>query len=116
MKNEACKPSHAWRSNGIAAQILECDPDELLAMARRVPSILANIIKRHPVEMSSLLRTDNGLSTEDMDHFLGQDLVRGAAIKTSACRNHSARRNVDELLQFCWWNLPGQTQSISAPD
>ena len=48
------------------AQILECDPDELLAMAGRVPSDLADIIKRHPVEMSALLRTANGLGAEDL--------------------------------------------------
>ena len=48
------------------AQIIECDPDELLAMAGRVPSDLADIIKRHPVEMSALLRTANGLSAEDI--------------------------------------------------
>lgn len=48
------------------ANILECDPDELLAMAGRVPSDLADIIKRHPVEMSALLRTANGLSAEDL--------------------------------------------------
>ena len=46
------------------AQIIECDPDELLAMAGRVSSDLADIIKRHPVEMSTLLRTANGLSAE----------------------------------------------------
>lgn len=46
------------------AQILGCDPDELLAMAGRVPSDLAEIIKRHPVEMSALLRTANGLTAE----------------------------------------------------
>lgn len=48
------------------AHILECDPDELLAMAGRVPSDLADIIKRQPVEMSALLRTANGLSAEDL--------------------------------------------------
>ena len=48
------------------AQIIECDPDELLAKAGRVPSDLAEIIKRHPVEMSALLRTANGLSAEDI--------------------------------------------------
>ena len=48
------------------AKIIECDPDELLAMAGRVPSDLADIIKRHPVEMSALLRTANGLSAEDI--------------------------------------------------
>jgi hypothetical protein len=48
------------------AQILQCDPDELLAMAGRVPSDLADIIKRHAVEMSALLRTANGLSAEEL--------------------------------------------------
>ena len=48
------------------ARILECDPDELLAMAGRVPSYLADIIARNPVEMSALLRTANGLSAEDL--------------------------------------------------
>nr|MBA3326325.1 helix-turn-helix domain-containing protein [Paracoccaceae bacterium] len=48
------------------AQIIGCDPDKLLAMAGRVPSDLADIIKRHPVEMSALLRTANGLSAEDL--------------------------------------------------
>jgi transcriptional regulator with XRE-family HTH domain len=48
------------------AQIIECDPDQLLAMAGRVPSDLADIIKRHPVEMSALLRTANGLTAEDL--------------------------------------------------
>lgn len=48
------------------ARILECDPDELLAMAGRMPSDLAEIIKRQPVEMSALLRTASGLSPEDL--------------------------------------------------
>jgi transcriptional regulator with XRE-family HTH domain len=48
------------------AGIIEFDPDELLAMAGRMPSDLADIIKRHPVEMSALLRTANGLSAEDI--------------------------------------------------
>lgn len=48
------------------AEILGCDPDELLAMAGRMPSDLADIIKRQPVEMSALLRTANGLSPEDL--------------------------------------------------
>jgi HTH-type transcriptional regulator, competence development regulator len=48
------------------AQIIERDPDELMAMAGRVPSDLAAIIKRRPVEMSALLRTANGLSAEDL--------------------------------------------------
>jgi HTH-type transcriptional regulator, competence development regulator len=48
------------------AKIIECDPDMLLGMAGRVPSDLAEIIKRHPVEMSALLRTANGLSAEEL--------------------------------------------------
>ncbi len=48
------------------AQIIECDADELLGMAGRVPADLADIIKRNPVEMSALLRTANGLSAEDL--------------------------------------------------
>ena len=48
------------------AQILECDPDELLAMAGRVPSDLTEIIKRQPVEVSALLRTVKGLHAEDI--------------------------------------------------
>lgn len=48
------------------AQILECDLDELLAMAGRVPSDLADIIKRHPVEMAALLRAASTIKiTED---------------------------------------------------
>ena len=35
-------------------------------MAGRVPSDIADIIKRHPIEMSALLRTANGLSAEDL--------------------------------------------------
>ena len=48
------------------AQIIGGDPDELLAMAGRVPSDLADIIKRHPIEMSALLRTANGLSAKEI--------------------------------------------------
>jgi transcriptional regulator with XRE-family HTH domain len=48
------------------ASIIECDPDELLALAGRVSSDIADIIKRHPVELSALLRTTNGLSGEDI--------------------------------------------------
>ena len=54
------------------AKIIECDPDKLLGMAGRVPADLADIIKRHPVEMSALLRTANGLSAEDIAR-LAQD-------------------------------------------
>lgn len=48
------------------ARIFERDPDELLALAGRVSSDLADIIKRHPVEVSALLRTAKGLTAEDL--------------------------------------------------
>jgi transcriptional regulator with XRE-family HTH domain len=48
------------------AKIIECDPDRLLAMAGRVPSDLADIIRRQPVEMSALLRTVKGMNAEDL--------------------------------------------------
>jgi len=54
------------------AQIIECDPDELLAMAGRVPSDLAEIIKRHPVELAALLRTTKGLSADDIARLARQ--------------------------------------------
>ena len=48
------------------AAILECDPEELMALAGRLSADLSDIIKRHPVEMSALLRSVNGLSAEDL--------------------------------------------------
>src|SRR5215469_9433456 len=42
------------------AEILDSDPDELLARAGRVSSDLSDIIKRRPVEFSALLRTAKG--------------------------------------------------------
>jgi HTH-type transcriptional regulator, competence development regulator len=47
------------------AQIIECDPDQLLAMAGRVPADIAEIIRRRPVELAALLRTANGLSQDE---------------------------------------------------
>ncbi|MDR6304609.1 transcriptional regulator with XRE-family HTH domain [Nitrobacter vulgaris] len=48
------------------AKVIDCDVDELLARAGRVSSDLSDIIKRHPVELAALLRTTNGLTTEDI--------------------------------------------------
>lgn len=48
------------------AQIIECDPDELLALAGRMPSDLADIIKRAPVEVSALLRTTSGMTRDEI--------------------------------------------------
>jgi transcriptional regulator with XRE-family HTH domain len=48
------------------AQIIKCDPDDLLARAGRVSSDLSDIIKRRPIEMAALLRTTKGLKAEDI--------------------------------------------------
>jgi transcriptional regulator with XRE-family HTH domain len=48
------------------AEILNRDPDELLALAGRVSSEITDIIKRHPVELAALLRTTKGLSAVDI--------------------------------------------------
>src|SRR5262245_2082478 len=48
------------------AQVIGCDVDELLARADRVASDLSEIIKRHPVELGSLLRNTKALTSEDI--------------------------------------------------
>jgi transcriptional regulator with XRE-family HTH domain len=48
------------------AKIIECDSDDLLARAGRVSSDISEIIKRHPVELSALLRTTKGLTARDI--------------------------------------------------
>jgi HTH-type transcriptional regulator, competence development regulator len=45
------------------ARFIERDPDELLAMAGRVSSDILEIIKHHPMELSTFLRS---LSDEDI--------------------------------------------------
>ena len=48
------------------ADTLGFDRDELLALAGRVSSDLTDIIRRHPRELASFLRSANGLTTEQM--------------------------------------------------
>ena len=48
------------------AKILGRDPDELLALAGRVSSDLTEIIRQHPREMASFLRSANGLTADQM--------------------------------------------------
>jgi transcriptional regulator with XRE-family HTH domain len=48
------------------AKIIGRDADELLALAGRVASDLAEIIKRNPREMATFLRAANGLTAEEM--------------------------------------------------
>jgi transcriptional regulator with XRE-family HTH domain len=51
------------------AKIIGHDADELLALAGRVASDLADVIKRHPREMASFLRSADGLTAEEMGRF-----------------------------------------------
>src|SRR5690349_12513225 len=48
------------------AEIIECDPDDLLARAGRVSSDITDIIKRQPIQLAALLRTTKGFSAEDI--------------------------------------------------
>src|SRR5690242_6332319 len=48
------------------AKIIEYDTDDLLALAGRVSSDVAEIIKRNPVQLSALLRTANGLPADEI--------------------------------------------------
>ena len=48
------------------AELYDNDVDELLALAGRVSSDLTAIIRRHPREMASFLRSANGLTEEQM--------------------------------------------------
>ena len=48
------------------AKIIECDADDLLALAGRVSSDISDIIKRRPVQLAALLRTTKGLTVEDI--------------------------------------------------
>jgi transcriptional regulator with XRE-family HTH domain len=48
------------------ALILDENPDELLAQAGRVAKDLPDIIRKHPREMASFLRTADGLGPDDI--------------------------------------------------
>lgn len=51
------------------AEIIGCDADKLLAMAGRVSSDIADIIKKRPTETSVLLRSTKNLSAEEIEHL-----------------------------------------------
>lgn len=48
------------------AKLIGRDPDELLALAGKVSSELTEIIRQHPREMASFLRSANGLTAEEV--------------------------------------------------
>jgi HTH-type transcriptional regulator, competence development regulator len=49
-----------------AAELLEENPDEFVAMAGRVPEDLPKIIQSQPEQMPELLRAANGLTAEKL--------------------------------------------------
>ena len=51
--------------NAIAG-VLDCDQDELLALAGKVSSDLTEIIRGHPRESAALLRTTKGMTADDV--------------------------------------------------
>jgi HTH-type transcriptional regulator, competence development regulator len=54
------------------AEVIGCDPVDLLARAGRVPTELSEIIKQSPHrhQMTTLLRTTKAFSAEDMEHLV----------------------------------------------
>jgi transcriptional regulator with XRE-family HTH domain len=53
------------------AKLLGLDEDELLALAGKVSSDLTEIIRKHPREMASFLRSMKGMSPEQVSQRLG---------------------------------------------
>lgn len=62
------------------AKILGEDVDELLALAKRVPSDLPAILQKHPKEVATFLRTAKGFSREDWEK-LTQEIVKNPSGK-----------------------------------
>ena len=54
------------------ARLLDQDPDELLALAGKVASDLNEIIRSHPREMASFLRTARGWSGQELERLTKQ--------------------------------------------
>ena len=52
------------------AKILDCDVDELLARAGRVSSDVSDIIKRDPVQMTSLMRVVARMSPDEVKRLV----------------------------------------------
>jgi len=54
------------------AEALDQDPDELLGLAGRVPSDLAEIVRSRPREMAAFLRTAKSLTTQEIEKLTQQ--------------------------------------------
>ena len=59
------------------ARLLDQDADELLALAGKVASDLNEIIRNHPREMASFLRTASGLSRQQLERLTKQAKGKG---------------------------------------
>jgi HTH-type transcriptional regulator, competence development regulator len=59
------------------ARLLDQDPDELLALAGKVASDLNEIIRSHPRELASFLRTASGLSGRELERLTEQAKGKG---------------------------------------
>jgi transcriptional regulator with XRE-family HTH domain len=68
VERDEFKPPTEEKVRAIA-EALGQDSDELLALAGRMSSDLADIIQRHPREMATFLRAANGLSAEEMQRL-----------------------------------------------
>jgi transcriptional regulator with XRE-family HTH domain len=69
VERDEFNPPSEEKIRAIAAALGQ-DADELLALAGRVSSDLADIIQRHPREMATFLRAANGLSAEEMQRLV----------------------------------------------
>jgi len=67
------------------AKELDQDPDELLALADRVASDLSEIIKKHPREMATFLRTVKSLPKREIE-------VLTKAAKKKGRPDHTGRK------------------------
>jgi HTH-type transcriptional regulator, competence development regulator len=56
------------------AEVIGCNPDDLMARAGRVPAELSEIIKQSPHrhQMTALLRTAKGFTAEEMEKLVSQ--------------------------------------------
>ena len=56
------------------AEVIGCDPEDLMARAGRVPTELSEIIKQSPHrhQMTALLRTAKGFTAEEMEKLVRQ--------------------------------------------
>jgi transcriptional regulator with XRE-family HTH domain len=74
VETEDWKPGEEKLRN--IAQVIGCDPDDLLARAGRVPTELSEIIKQSPHrhEMVTLLRTAKAFTAEEMGKLVRQAL------------------------------------------